>query len=159
MTKAIYPGSFDPMTNGHIDIAERAAKLFEELFVCVYDTPSKNLMFTTEERLALAKDSVSHVKNITVITYKRGLTVELARNHGATAMIRGLRSEKDFASEFELALMNRNLDNQIESVFIMTSPKYGFVSSTLMKEAASLGGDISDFVSPGVLKALLLKNN
>ncbi|MEC8945623.1 MAG: pantetheine-phosphate adenylyltransferase [Chloroflexota bacterium] len=159
MAKAIYPGSFDPITNGHIDVAVRAAAVFDELVVCVYDTPSKNLMFSTEERLELAKLSLADIANISVETYQRGLTIELAKHHGATAMVRGLRNERDFGSEFELALMNRNLDETIESVFIMTSPKYGFVSSTLMKEAVSLGGDISDLVSPIVLKALLEKNN
>jgi len=159
MAKAIYPGSFDPITNGHIDVAVRAAAVFDELVVCVYDTPSKNLMFSTQERLELAKLSLANIANISVETYQRGLTIELAKHHGATAMVRGLRNERDFGSEFELALMNRNLDETIESVFIMTSPKYGFVSSTLMKEAVSLGGDISDLVSPIVLKALQEKNN
>ena len=159
MAKAIYPGSFDPITNGHIDVAVRAAAVFDELVVCVYDTPSKNLMFSTEERLELAKLSLANIANISVETYQRGLTIELAKHHGATAMVRGLRNERDFGSEFELALMNRNLDETIESVFIMTSPKYGFVSSTLMKEAVALGGDISDLVSPIVLKALQEKNN
>ena len=159
MAKAIYPGSFDPITNGHIDVAVRAAAVFDEMVVCVYDTPSKNLMFSTEERLELAKLSLANIANISVETYQRGLTIELAKHHGATAMVRGLRNERDFGSEFELALMNRNLDETIESVFIMTSPKYGFVSSTLMKEAVSLGGDISDLVSPIVLKALQEKNN
>jgi len=159
MAKAIYPGSFDPITNGHIDVAVRAAAVFDELVVCVYDTPSKNLMFSTQERLEPAKLSLANIANISVETYQRGLTIELAKHHGATAMVRGLRNERDFGSEFELALMNRNLDETIESVFIMTSPKYGFVSSTLMKEAVSLGGDISDLVSPIVLKALQEKNN
>ena len=145
--------------NGHIDVVVRAAAVFDELVVCVYDTPSKNLMFSTEERLELAKLSLANIANISVETYQRGLTIELAKHHGATAMVRGLRNERDFGSEFELALMNRNLDETIESVFIMTSPKYGFVSSTLMKEAVSLGGDISDLVSPIVLKALQEKNN
>ena len=158
MTKAIYPGSFDPITNGHIDVATRAAAVFDQLIVCVYDTPSKNLMFSTEERLALAKRSLEDIPNISVETYQRGLTIELAKHHGAIALVRGLRNERDFGSEFELALMNRNLDESIESVFIMTSPRYGFVSSTLMKEAVSLGGDISDLVTPVVLKALLEKN-
>jgi pantetheine-phosphate adenylyltransferase len=157
MTKAIYPGSFDPITNGHIDIAARAAQLFEEVIVCVYDTPSKNLLFNTEERLALAKEGVAHLNNVSVTTYPRGLTVTLARKLGARAMVRGLRSGTDFASEFELALMNRNLDEEIESVFIMTSAAYQFVSSTLMKEAASLGGDISDLVPPHVEAALRRK--
>ena len=157
MTKAIYPGSFDPITNGHVDIAARAANLFEEVIVCVYDTPSKNLFFTTEERRTLAEESVVHLGNVRVTTYPQGLTVALARRLGATAMIRGLRSGTDFASEFELALMNRNLDPEIESVFIMTSATHQFISSSLLKEAASLGGDVTDLVPPAVDAALQRK--
>ena len=155
MTKAIYPGSFDPMTTGHAGIAERASRLFEEVIVCVYDSPmSKSLLFTTAERVELAEDSVSHLDNVRVTTYTRGLTVNLARELGAAAMVRGLRSGTDFASEFELALMNRTLDPDIESVFIMTAAEHQFVSSSLLKEAASLGGDISDLVSPATAEAL-----
>ncbi len=154
MTKAIYPGSFDPMTTGHVGIAERAARLFEEVIVCVYDTPSKTLLFTTPERVELAEDATSHLDNVRVTTYTRGLTVNLARQLGAAAMVRGLRSGTDFASEFELALMNRKLDPDIESVFIMTAAEHQFVSSSLLKEAASLGGDISDLVSPATAEAL-----
>ena len=154
MTKAIYPGSFDPMTNGHVGIAERAARLFEEVIVCVYDTPSKNLLFTTPERVELAENATSHLENVRVTTYTRGLTVNLARQLGAEAMVRGLRSGTDFATEFELALMNRKLDPEIESVFIMTAAEHQFVSSSLLKEAASLGGDVSDLVSPTTVEAL-----
>ena len=155
MTRAIYPGSFDPMTMGHAGIAERAARLFEELIVCVYDSPlSKSLMFSTEERVALAEDSTKHISNVRVTTYARDLTVNLARQLGATAMIRGLRNGADLVSEMELAQMNRELDPEIESVFIMTSAEHQFVSSSLLKEAASLGGDISGLVSPAVAEAL-----
>ena len=155
MTKAIYPGSFDPMTTGHAGIAERASRLFEEVIVCVYDSPmSKNLLFTTAERVELAEDSVSHLDNVRVMTYTRDLTVNLARQLGAAAMVRGLRSGTDFAAEFELALMNRKLDPEIDSVFIMTAAEHQFVSSSLLKEAASLGGDISDLVSRATAEAL-----
>ena len=158
MTKAIYPGSFDPMTMGHAGIAERAARLFEELIVCVYDSPlSKSLMFSTEERVALAEASTSHIPNARVTTYARDLTVNLARQLGATAMIRGLRNGADLVSEMELAQMNRQLDPDIESVFIMTATEHQFVSSSLLKEAASLGGDISGLVSPAVAEALRQK--
>lgn len=160
MTKAIYPGSFDPMTMGHAGIAERAARLFEELVICVYDAPvGKSLLFSTEERVELAKSSLSHVNNVSVTTYSRDLTVNLARQLGATAMIRGLRNGGDLVSEMELAQMNRQLDPEIESVFIMTAAEHQFVSSSLLKEAASLGGDISGLVSPAVAEALRQKFN
>ena len=158
MTKAIYPGSFDPMTMGHAGIAERAARLFEELFICVYDSPlSKSLLFSTEDRVALAEASTEHLPNVRVTTYARDLTVNLARQLGATAMIRGLRNGDDLVSEMELAQMNRQLDPEIESVFIMTAAEHQFVSSSLLKEAASLGGDISGLVSPAVAEALRQK--
>ena len=158
MTKAIYPGSFDPMTMGHAGIAERAARLFEELIICVYDSPlSKSLLFSTEDRVALAEASTRHIPNVRVTTYARDLTVNLARQLGATAMIRGLRNGGDLVSEMELAQMNRQLDPEIESVFIMTAAEHQFVSSSLLKEAASLGGDISGLVSPAVAEALRQK--
>ena len=160
MTKAIYPGSFDPMTMGHAGIAERAARLFEELIICVYDSPlSKSLLFSTEDRVALAESYMQHIPNVRVTTYARDLTVNLARQLGATAMIRGLRNGGDLVSEMELAQMNRQLDPEIESVFIMTAAEHQFVSSSLLKEAASLGGDISGLVSPAVAEALRQKYN
>ncbi|MYD35729.1 MAG: pantetheine-phosphate adenylyltransferase [Dehalococcoidia bacterium] len=160
MTKAIYPGSFDPMTMGHAGIAERAARLFEELIICVYDSPlSKSLLFSTEDRVALAESYTQHIPNVRVTTYARDLTVNLARQLGATAMIRGLRNGGDLVSEMELAQMNRQLDPEIESVFIMTAAEHQFVSSSLLKEAASLGGDISGLVSPAVAEALRQKYN
>ena len=160
MTKAIYPGSFDPMTSGHVGIAERAARLFEEVIICVYDSPlSKSLMFSTEERVELATASTSHISNVSVTTYSRDLTVNLARQLGAAAMIRGLRNGADLVSEMELAQMNRQLDPEIESVFIMTAAEHQFVSSSLLKEAASLGGDISGLVSSAVAEALRQKRH
>ncbi len=158
MTKAIYAGTFDPMTLGHAGIAERAAKLFEELTICVYDqTVGKSMLFSTEERVALAEASLRGVPNISVTTYTRDLTVNLARQLGATAMIRGLRNANDLVAETELAQMNRELDPEIETVFILTSAEHAFVSSSLLKEAASLGGDISGLVSPAVAEALQQK--
>ena len=160
MRKAIYPGSFDPMTLGHAGIVERAARLFDELIVCVYDaTAGKNMLFSTEERVELATASTSHISNVTVTTYSRDLTVNLARQLGAVAMIRGLRNGADLVSEMELAQMNRQLDPEIESVFIMTAAEHQFVSSSLLKEAASLGGDISGLVSPAVAEALRQKRH
>lgn len=158
MTKAIYAGTFDPMTLGHAGIAERAAKLFVELTICVYDqTVGKSMLFSTEERVALAEASLRGVPNISVTTYTRDLTVNLARQLGATAMIRGLRNANDLVAETELAQMNRELDPEIETVFILTSAEHAFVSSSLLKEAASLGGDISGLVSPAVAEALRQK--
>lgn len=156
MTKAIYPGTFDPVTNGHLDIAARASSLFEEVIVCVYDTPSKTLLFTTQERVALFQEAVAHLKNVRVTPYT-GLTVVLARQLGARAIVRGLRSGTDFAYEFELALMNRQLDSEIEVVCLMTSAEYQFVSASLLKEAASLGGDVERLIPPHVAVALRRK--
>ena len=157
MTRAIYPGSFDPITKGHIEVAERGSRIFDELIVCVYDTPSKNLLFDTNERVDLAERSVEHLSNVSVERYTRGLTVELARQLNAGVLIRGLRSITDFSSEFELALMNRQIAPDIETAFLMTSTEYQFVSSSLLKEAASLGGDIYHLVSPPVAEALRTK--
>ncbi len=157
MTRAIYPGSFDPITMGHVEVAERGSSVFEELIVCVYDTPSKSLLFDTNERVDLVERSVADFANVSVERYTRGLTVELARRLGATVMVRGLRSITDFASEFELALMNRQIAPDIETVFLMTSAEYQFVSSSLLKEAASLGGDIYHLVPPPVAEALKRK--
>ncbi|MBI4235847.1 MAG: pantetheine-phosphate adenylyltransferase [Chloroflexi bacterium] len=156
MTKAIYPGSFDPVTKGHVDIVTRAAGLFEEVIVCVYDAPPKNLLFMTQERVALFQEAVAHLKNVRVEPYT-GLTVALAKRLGARAIVRGLRSGTDFAFEFELALMNRQLDPTIEVVCLMTSAEYQFVSSSLLKEAASLGGDVDRLVPPHVAAALRRK--
>lgn len=157
MTKAIYPGSFDPVTKGHIDIAARAASLFEEVIVCVYATPAKNLMFTTEERVGFFQEAMAGIPNVRVVSYPTGLTIALARRFGARAMIRGLRSGTDFANEFELALMNRQLDPEVETVCLITSAEYQFVSSSLLKEAASLGGEIDQLVPPDVAAALRRK--
>jgi pantetheine-phosphate adenylyltransferase len=157
MIRAIYPGSFDPITKGHIEVAERGSRIFDELVVCVYDTPSKNLLFETNERVDLAERSVSHLSNVSVERYTRGLTVQLARDLNAGVLIRGLRSITDFSSEFELALMNRQIAPDIETAFLMTSAEYQFVSSSLLKEAASLGGDVYHLVSPPVAEALRSK--
>ena len=157
MTRAIYPGSFDPITKGHIEVAERGSRIFDELIVCVYDTPSKNLLFDTNERVELAERSVEHLSNVSVERYTRSLTVELARQLNAGVLIRGLRSITDFSSEFELALMNRQIAPDIETAFLMTSAEYQFVSSSLLKEAASLGGDVYNLVSPPVAEALRSK--
>ena len=156
MTAAIYPGSFDPVTNGHLDIANRAAALFDELIISVYDVPHKRLMFSTEERVNLARKSVDHLSNVRVEPYS-GLTVTFARKVNANVIVRGLRMASDFEREFEMALMNKKLDPDIELVCLMTSLEYQFISSSLLKEACQLGGDISSLVPAHVAVALAEK--
>lgn len=153
MTVAIYPGSFDPVTMGHVDIAERAAALFERLIVAVYDDPPKALLFTVEERVGLMTKALAHVPNIRVESYS-GLTVEFARKNKASAMVRGLRMISDFEREFEMALMNQKLAPEIELVCLMTRLEFEFVSSSLLKEAARLGGCIDGLVPEHVIDAL-----
>ena len=153
MTVAIYPGSFDPVTMGHVDIAERAAALFERLIVAVYDDPPKALLFTVEERVELMTKALAHVPNIQVEHYS-GLTVEFARQSKASAMVRGLRMISDFEREFEMALMNQKLAPEIELVCLMTRLEFEFISSTLLKEAAKLGGCIDGLVPKHVVDAL-----
>jgi pantetheine-phosphate adenylyltransferase len=156
LTKALYAGSFDPVTNGHADIAIRASQLFEEVMIGVYATPSKNLMFTTNERVDLFKKTVAHRPNIKVVTYT-GLTVSFAQEIGAKALIRGLRASPDFQAEFELALMNRVLTTDIDTVCLMTDREFQFVSSSLLKEASRLGGNVAELVPDHVWEALTEK--
>jgi len=156
MTVAIYPGSFDPITNGHLDIACRAAKLFEKLIICVYDTPSKTLMFTTKERVELVRESILGQPNVEVRPFA-GLTVDAARSVGARAIVRGLRVATDFENEFAMAMMNKKLSPDCDVVCLMSSLKYQFLSSSLLKEVTNLGGDISDLVPAPVVAALRRK--
>ncbi len=153
MTIAVYPGSFDPIHYGHIDIARRAAKIFDTLIWAAYDRPSKNLMFTTEERIALMREAAKDMPNIKVMPY-HGLTVEFARKQGATVMVRGLRVTYDFEMEYQTALTNRELAEDIDTICLMTSLKYAFVSSSTLKEVAFLGGPIDSIVPPFVEVAL-----
>jgi len=153
LTIAIYPGSFDPIHNGHIDIATRAAKLFDTLIWAVYDRPLKNLMFSTDERAALMRQAVQEVPNIQVMPY-HGLTVEFAHKVGAKVMVRGLRVTYDFEVEYQTALTNRQLAEDVDTVCLMTSLRYAFVSSSILKEVAFAGGAISDMVPAFVEKAL-----
>jgi pantetheine-phosphate adenylyltransferase len=158
VTVALYPGTFDPITNGHLDIAIRAARLFEKVVIGVYDTPSKDLMFTTEERVNLAELSVAGNSNIEVRPFN-GLTVEFAAKVGAKAIVRGLRIGADFEYEREMALMNNKLSPEIELVCLMASLKYQYLSSSRLKEVARLSGDVYDLVPEPVAKALRDKNN
>lgn len=152
-TTAVYPGSFDPVTNGHLDIVRRAANLFDHVIVAVFDTPSKNLLFNTQERVELFRKAVESDPNVTVQSYT-GLTVEFARQAGAETIVRGLRSTLDFPREFEMALMNKKLAPDVELVCLMSSLRYQFLSSSLLKEVAALGGDIDDLVPEHVASAL-----
>jgi pantetheine-phosphate adenylyltransferase len=156
MTIAVYPGSFDPITNGHLDIASRAARLFERLIIGIYDTPAKNLMFNTRERVELARQSIIDLPNVDVQPFT-GLTVDFARQIGARAIVRGLRVLTDFEGEFEMAMMNKKLCPECEVVCLMTNLKYQFLSSSLLKEVASLGGDVDDLVPKPVGIALKKK--
>ncbi len=156
MVTALYPGSFDPVTVGHVDIASRAAIQFEKLVVAVYDTPSKNLLFTTDEREQLMKDACSHISNVEVVRFS-GLVVRFAKDIGAGAIVRGLRSGSDFEYEFDMAFMNRKLEPEVDLVCFMTSQDYMFVSASLLKEVAKLGGDITEMVPPNVAQAVYSK--
>jgi pantetheine-phosphate adenylyltransferase len=156
MSIAIFPGTFDPITNGHLDIAQRAAELFDHLIVAVYAHPIKTLLFSTDERMHMAQRAFEGWPSVTVESYD-GLTVDVARQKGAKAIIRGLRVVGDFEFEFQMALMNRTLAPEIESVCLMTTKEYYFLSSSIVKEVAKLNGDISELVPPHVVKALKRK--
>ncbi len=156
MVTAIYPGTFDPVTMGHMDITTRAAALFERVIVAVYATPSKSLLFTTEERLQLFRDSVQHLPNVEVREFQ-SLVVRFANDVGAAVIVRGLRSGSDFEYEFEMASMNRRLAPEVDMVSFMTTQDNMFISSTLLKEVARLGGDVTGMVPPQVAEALYSK--
>src|SRR5476651_690167 len=153
MRTAIYPGSFDPLTNGHLDVVQRAAKLFDRVIVAVAKNEGKNPLFTQNERLALVKQAVKHLPNVEADAFD-GLLVEYVVAQKAQAIVRGLRAVSDFEFEFQLALMNRKLDENVETIFMMPKDTYTFLSSRIVKEIARLGGDVSAFVSPHVRTAL-----
>ena len=157
MTTALYPGSFDPITNGHIDIATRASKLFDKIIIGIFATPDKRLTFSLEERVELAKRAVAHLPKIIVQPYS-DITVEFAKQINAKVMIRGLRMRVDFEREFEMAMMNKNLNPELELVCFLASQEYQFLSSSLTKEVGRLGGDISSFVPQHVAEALRAKS-
>jgi len=156
MTIAIYPATFDPITNGHIDIAERAAVIFDELIVAVYARPLKRLLFSTEERLEMTREALKHIPNVTVESYDC-LTVDFARRKGARVVVRGLRVLSDFEWEFQLALTNKRLAPDIETVCLMASQEYSFLSSSVVKEVAMVGGCIDNMVPAHVVSALRRK--
>ena len=156
MRTAIYPGSFDPLTNGHLDVIERAVKLFDHVIVAVAKNESKQPLFALEERVELVRRCIKHISNAEVDSFD-GLLVEYANQRNAQAIVRGLRAISDFEFEFQLALMNRKLNEKVETIFMMPKDTYTFLSSRIIKEIARLGGDITAFVPPQVRTVLLQK--
>ena len=146
----IYPGSFDPVTLGHLDIVERGSKIFSKLIVAVLTTPSKKPLFTADERAIMLKEATEHISNVEVLKFD-GLLVDLAKENKAKIIIKGLRAVSDFEYEFQMALMNKKLDKNIETIFMMTNGKYSYLSSKIVKEVASLGGCIRDVVPENVV--------
>ena len=158
-TLAVYPGSFDPVTYGHIDIIKRAAKIYDKVIVAVAHNEDKNPLFSVEERVSMLKDSVRPLKNVIVDDFN-GLVVDYVKSKGSRVMIRGLRMISDFESEFQMALTNRKLSEDIETIFMMPNESYSYISSKLMKEAAKLGADVKNFIPKRVqvlLKSKLAK--
>ena len=154
---AMYPGTFDPITLGHEDFVRRAAKLYDQVVVAVAaDTGSKNTMFSFDERVALAQEALSDIDNVQVTGYE-GLTINFALEKKLAVIVRGLRAVSDFEYEFQLASMNRALTEDVETAFLTPTDKFTFISSTLVREVATLGGDVTEFVSPKVKEALLKK--
>jgi pantetheine-phosphate adenylyltransferase len=155
MRRAIYPGSFDPITNGHLDVIQRASQLFDELVVAVAlnDQKQKSSLFSLEERFTMLEEVCHDISNVRIARLE-GLLVEFARQHGASAIVRGLRAVSDFEFEFQMALMNRKMEPTIETIFLMPKEDYTYLSSRIVKEIARLGGDISAFVPACVVPAL-----
>lgn len=156
MIKAVFPGSFDPPTNGHLDIIQRASKLFDNVDVVISVNPAKQYMFSEQERLEMLQELLKDYENVQVHLWE-GLIVNYAKEHGAKVLIRGIRSANDFSYEFELAHMNQNLNPQIETMFLPSKEKWGVVKSSSIKELAMFGGDISRMVPPLVVTALKKK--
>ena len=153
---AIYPGSFDPVTNGHIDIVQRATLLFDKIIVTILHNPNKKALFSLEERMEMLSESMHDVPRLSFDTFD-GLLVDYAKQRGAHAILRGMRAVSDFEYEFQMALMNRKLNREVQTVFLMTGLRWIFTSSTIIKEAARFGGDISDMVPPIVNQKLRAK--
>jgi pantetheine-phosphate adenylyltransferase len=153
VTIAVYPGSFDPVTNGHLDIATRASRVFEQVIMAAFDRPNKRLLFNTEERLALLSEATAHLPRVTVDSYS-SLTVDYVRSVGASVIIRGLRAASDFEAEFQMAQINQTLAPEINVVLFPAAHQYTFFSSTTVREIASLDGDVSWLVPKHVVAAL-----
>lgn len=158
MTTVIYPGTFDPITNGHTDLIERAGKLFNKVVVAIAYSPKKQPLLSLEERVELVKSATSHLPNVTVTGFSN-LLAEFVRQQNATVILRGLRAVSDFEYEFQLADMNRRLAPEVESIFLTPANHLSYISSTLIREIASLNGDITEFVDPTVAAALRKKFN
>ncbi len=154
MKRAIYPGTFDPFTNGHIDILERASNIFDEIIIAVAVNSQKKPMFPAEERAEMIRECVANYPSVTVDALHTGLLIDYAREKNAVAIIRGLRQVADFEYEFQIALMNRHLYPEITTVFLMPNEKYTYLTSSIIREVAALGGDVTDFVPEPVLKRL-----
>jgi pantetheine-phosphate adenylyltransferase len=154
--KALYPGTFDPPTNGHIDLIQRGAKIFARLTVAILVNPVKNPLFTLDERVEMLKEATAGISHVRVATFN-GLMVDFARSQGATAVLRGIRAISDYEYEFQMALMNRRLAPDIETVFLQPAGRYSFVSSRMVKEVVGLGGDVSGLVPANVLKRLRVR--
>jgi len=154
MSLAIYPGSFDPITKGHIDVLKKAAKIFDKVIIAVSVNPAKTGMFSLDERVEMIKRSIEGLERVEVDSFT-GLTAEYARIKGAKAIIRGLRAVSDFEYEMQMAQMNNSIYDEIETVFLVPKSKYNFISSSIVKEVSKLGGDISKFVTPAVKKYLI----
>jgi pantetheine-phosphate adenylyltransferase len=156
MTRALYPGTFDPIHNGHVDIASRASAIFDEVVLAVYDAPPKKLLFSTEERLTLARAALAHLPNVVVSTYT-GLTVECARQHQARVIVRGLRNVADFEFERQIGWANHQLAGDVELCCLFCNGEFAYLSATILKEVASLGGDYAAWAPPQVQAALAEK--
>jgi pantetheine-phosphate adenylyltransferase len=156
MTRALYPGTFDPIHNGHIDIATRAGLLFDELVLAVYDAPPKKLLFETEERVEFARAALAHLSNVTVISYT-GLTVNCALEHEAQVIVRGLRNVADFEYEHQIGWANTQMAPQVDVCCLFCNGKYAYLSATIVKEVAGLGGDVREWTPPIVQAALAQK--
>jgi pantetheine-phosphate adenylyltransferase len=157
MIKAVYPGTFDPLTRGHEDLVRRAATLFDTIVLAVADSKAKRPYFSVEERIAMAREALADVKNVEVVGFS-GLLTDFVREQRARVVLRGLRAVSDFEYEFQLAGMNRNLYPEMETIFLTPSEQHMFISATLVREIAILGGDVSEFVHPSVAKRLKQKS-
>lgn len=153
---AVYPGTFDPVTNGHVDLLERSLRIFDEVIVAIASNPKKAPLFSLEERISMFRDATARYKNVVIEGFD-GLLVDYVKQKKAAGIIRGLRAVSDFEYEMQMALMNRRLDSDIETVFLMPNEEYSFITSTIVKEAASYGGDVSSLVPPVVVEKLRKK--
>jgi pantetheine-phosphate adenylyltransferase len=154
--RALYPGTFDPITKGHIDLAERASRMFDELVIAIAASASKEPLFSLEERLRLTGNALAHIDNASVVSFS-GLLVNCVSQHNTQVVLRGLRAVSDFEYEFQLAAMNRRLDAKVETIFLTPSEQYTFLSASLVKEIALMSGDVSQFLDPEVNEALVKK--